>query len=110
MGDGFNLIKQLLIGIAVIVIVFAVLRPGMRSLLHSHRPQSLPDGSGDNGAEGVVSGEYQQPPVAALGAPQGGGRAKPGFEQQLSDVRGMVEEDPRRVAQVVNKWVSEDNG
>lgn len=105
-----NLIKQLLIGIAVIVIVFAVLRPGMRSLLHSHRPQSLPDGSGDNGAEGVVSGEYQQPPVAALGAPQGGGRAKPGFEQQLSDVRGMVEEDPRRVAQVVNKWVSEDNG
>ena len=105
-----NLIKQLLIGIAVIVIVFAVLRPGMRSLLHSHRPQALEAGGVRGDVEGAVSGEYQQPPVAALGGPQGGGHSRPGFEQQLSDVRGMVEEDPRRVAQVVNKWVTEDNG
>lgn len=105
-----NLIKQLLIGVAVIVIVFAVLRPGMRSLLHSHRPAALEAGHAQGDIDRAMSGEYQQPPVAALGAPQGGGRSRPGFEQQLSDVRGMVEEDPRRVAQVVNKWVTEDNG
>lgn len=103
-----NLIKQLLIGIAVIVIVFAVLRPGMRSLLHSHTPGALPGSQAQGSTEHVMSGEYQQPAVAALGAPQGS--RKPGFEQQLSDVRGMVEDDPRRVAQVVNKWVTEDHG
>ena len=58
-----------------------------------------------------ISGELQQQPVAALGAPNAGGYPQGiSFEQQLGDVRGMVEEDPRRVAQVVNRWVTEDNG
>ncbi len=104
-----NLLRQLLVGIALLIIVFAVLRPGMRSLLQNSRPALTSSSS----PAAPLSGEYQAPPMAALDAPGGSaaaGRGGMGFEQQLVDVRGMVEEDPRRVAQVLNRWVNEDNG
>ncbi len=104
-----NLLRQLLVGLALLFIVFAVLRPGMRSLLQGARPaNALPEPQ-----QAGLSGEYQSPPVAALGAPEDSSaapRSATGFEQQLSDVRNMVDEDPRRVAQVLNRWVTEDNG
>jgi len=33
-----------------------------------------------------------------------------GYESTLDAARGMVQEDPKRVAQVVKKWVHEDAG
>lgn len=101
-----NLLRQLLVGLALLFIVLAVLRPSVKSLLQQRSsPAEL---AGDNRA---LAGEVQAQPVAALGAPSGaGGATGISFEQQLGDVRTMVEEDPRRVAQVVNRWVSEDNG
>lgn len=95
-----SLLRQLLAGIAVLVIVFAVLRPGMRSLTLANQQgarAALPGGEGSG-----LQGEVMQRPVAALGAP-----GAPGFEQKINDVRSAVEQDPKRVAQVVKKWVSE---
>lgn len=101
-----NLLRQLLVGLALLFIVLAVLRPSVKSLLQQRSPPAEP--GGDNP---TLAGELQAQPVAALGAPNGaGGATGISFEQQLGDVRTMVEEDPRRVAQVVNRWVSEDNG
>lgn len=101
-----NLVRQVLVGIALLFIVFAVLRPSVKTLLQHKAPGQVA-GTEEPG----LSGELQQQPVAALGAPNAGGYPQGiSFEQQLGDVRGMVEEDPRRVAQVVNRWVTEDNG
>ncbi|AKH69409.1 flagellar basal-body M-ring protein/flagellar hook-basal body protein FliF [Spongiibacter sp. IMCC21906] len=106
-GPGFweqpwfaSLVKQGLAGLAVLFIVFAILRPGMRSLMAANQPRSVPALPG--GEEGL-QGEYMQPAMAALAGP-----GSAGFEQKMGDVRAAAEQDPRRVAQVVKKWVSEN--
>ncbi|GAA4082673.1 flagellar basal-body MS-ring/collar protein FliF [Zhongshania borealis] len=120
-GPGFweqpwfaNLVRQSFAGLAVLLIVFAVLRPGMRTLMQSSASASgataaLPDGT----AVDSVTGEVLHPAVAALGgpqmtAPQLAGRM--GFEEKMTEVRSVVNENPERVAQVMKKWVSEENG
>ena len=120
-GPGFweqpwfaNLVRQSFAGLAVLLIVFAVLRPGMRTLMQSGASASgataaLPDGT----AVDSVTGEVLHPAVAALGgpqmtAPQLAGRM--GFEEKMTEVRSVVNENPERVAQVMKKWVSEENG
>ena len=109
-----NLVRQSFAGFAVLLIVFAVLRPGMRSLMQSSASASdaraaLADGS----AVDSVTGEVLHPAIAALGgpqmaAPQLAGRM--GFEEKMTEVRSVVNENPERVAQVMKKWVSEENG
>ncbi|MBB5185985.1 MULTISPECIES: flagellar basal-body MS-ring/collar protein FliF [Zhongshania] len=109
-----NLIRQTFAGLAVLLIVFAVLRPGMRTLMQGGGAArgvsgALPPGS----AVDSVTGEVLHPAVAALGGPQmtpaqlGG---KMGFEEKMTEVRSVVNESPERVAQVMKKWVSEENG
>ena len=104
-----NLVKQSLVGIGVLFIIFAILRPGMRSLMQAQvngaqaAPRALPDGSEDG-----VSGEVLHPAIAALGAPPMAGRM--GFEDKMTEVRSVVDENPQRVAQVMKKWVAEENG
>ena len=104
-----NLIKQSLIGVGVLFIIFAILRPGMRTLMQAqvsgaHSAQR----SIGNGGDGSLSGEVLHPAIAALGAPPIAGRM--GFEDKMTEVRSVVDENPQRVAQVMKKWVAEENG
>jgi len=109
-----NLIRQSFAGLAVLIIVFAVLKPGMRSLMHSNSASAGPAGALPAGAEvDGVTGEVLHPAIAALGGPQMappqlGGRM--GFEEKMTEVRSVVNESPERVAQVMKKWVSEEHG
>jgi flagellar M-ring protein FliF len=85
--------------IAVLVLVFAVLRPLMRSLLTHGRPlmpmQAL-----------AADGPQDTSPRAAAGNPQ---QVTPlAYEQQLAQARTLVGQDPKRVAQVVRTWVGQD--
>jgi flagellar M-ring protein FliF len=104
-----NLIKQSLVGIGVLFIIFAILRPGMRTLMSAQvnaahaAPQALTDGG-----EKDVSGDVLHPAVAALAALGGPGRM--GFEDKMTEARSVVDENPQRVAQVMKKWVAEENG
>jgi flagellar M-ring protein FliF len=107
-----NLIRQSLAGIAVLLIVLVILRPGMRSLMQSQTAAAtaaLPAGAR---GEGGVEGEVLHPAVAALGGPgvKSGAIGKMGFEEKMTEVRSVVDENPERVAQVMKKWVTEDNG
>jgi flagellar M-ring protein FliF len=109
-----NLVRQSFAGLAVLLIVFAVLRPGMRTLLQSSPSASgaaaaLPDGTQVDS----VTGEVLHPAVAALGGPQATApqlAGRMGFEEKMTEVRSVVNENPERVAQVMKKWVSEENG
>lgn len=100
-----NLLRQGLIGMAVLFIVFAILRPGMRTLLNANSAAAMQTRLPAATPGGYVGGELQAQPVAALGGPVAG----LGFDQKMTDVRNAVDEDPRRVAQVVNKWVSDND-
>jgi flagellar M-ring protein FliF len=83
----------------------------MRSLMQSQTAAAtaaLPAGArGESGVEG----EVLHPAVAALGGPgvKSGAIGKMGFEEKMTEVRSVVDENPERVAQVMKKWVTEDN-
>ena len=84
--------------IAVLVLVFAVLKPLMRNLLtHGGRPlmAALPGGGTDEG----------QAPMRNSEAPA---NAPLAYEQQLAQAKTLVGQDPKRVAQVVRTWVAKD--
>ena len=100
-----NIIKQALGGLVVIILIFGVLRPVMKSLadkgsneIQTFNPAAATgDDVGDDQLQ--LTGGAQP----ALGAPSVG-------DNQLSSAKTMVKEDPARVAQVVKTWVASDGG
>jgi flagellar M-ring protein FliF len=85
-------LAKLLGGVLVLfVIIFTVLKPLTKGLLTQARQAPLLMGSGGGG---VVSGAGEAPALA--------------YEQQVAQARGLVSQDPKRVAQVVKTWVSSD--
>jgi flagellar M-ring protein FliF len=89
-------LAKLLGGVIVLfVIIFSVLKPLTKGLLTQARqqPQLL----------GAVSGGGN----LIAGGPGGEGQTL-AYEQQVAQARGLVSQDPKRVAQVVKTWVSTD--
>ncbi len=115
-----TLVKQVLAGIAVLLLVLLVLRPGIRTLTQPAlaAARELPPGTGEStaagaaalaaeaGAAGVAAGGGAATPRAAIGGPTG----PQTVEEKMEAMRAAATEDPRRVAQVVKKWVAEDAG
>lgn len=92
-------IAKLLVGlIALMVLVFSVLRPLLRGLLGPPRPvqqiQALP----------MPSAALP----AAMAAVDNGAAATLDYEGQIAAARQLVTQDPGRVAQVVKTWVGDD--
>ena len=84
--------------IGVVVLVIAVLRPLVRSLLTPARP--LAPAMAQIGADGMIDGAPQAQKEAVVKALS--------HEQQLANARAMVGQDPKRVAQLVRGWVGND--
>jgi flagellar M-ring protein FliF len=88
-------LAKLLGGIAVVLlIIFSVLKPLTKGLLtQAKQPPMLAGGGG-----------------AMVNMGGGGAGEVPGlaYEQQVAQARGLVSQDPKRVAQVVKTWVSND--
>ena len=95
----WNLLKIAAGLIGVLALVLAVLRPLVRSLLAPPaRPAAAVAQIGaDQGAGGAGAQAQKEAVVAALS-----------HEQQLASARAMVNQDPKRVAQVVRGWVGND--
>ncbi len=87
----------------VLILIFVVLKPTMKKLLAVPvMPAPVVAGADAAGAPGGALGDQSGEQVELPG---------PGsYENTLDAARGMVQEDPKRVAQVVKKWVSEDAG
>jgi flagellar M-ring protein FliF len=108
----WDVVRQVGGVLLVLLLIFGVLRPTMKKLSIPVVVKKSAQGSGAMGEGGV----------AAL--PDGtGGLALPNnqsaevvlpktgsYENTLEAARGMISEDPKRVAQVVKKWVAEDAG
>jgi flagellar M-ring protein FliF len=77
--------------IVLLIIIFSVLKPLTKGLLTQARQQPLLLGGAGAGAAGVPG---EAPGLA--------------YEQQVAQARGLVSQDPKRVAQVVKTWVSTD--
>src|SRR6185437_10397994 len=89
--------------VVVLVLVLSVLRPLVRTLITPMRlgtagPQVLPAGAAA-GATGAAALPPSQKEAAVSAVTH---------EQQLSHARTLVNQDPKRVAQVVRGWVGSD--
>jgi flagellar M-ring protein FliF len=101
---------KLLVGlIALLVLVFAVLRPMLGSLL------GVPPKSEKKGKDAKQIPVQQVTPVAmaAMAGPTadaalGGPGAPLDYDGQIAAARALVTQDPARVAQLVKTWVGDD--
>jgi flagellar M-ring protein FliF len=105
--------------IVLLVLALAVLRPMIRALMPSAQSRSLIAGpadtvtiSGAGGAAGYTGGMPQHGNAGdAAGAGQIAAPPAPAipYDQQITNARALVNQDPKRVAQVVKNWVAVDD-
>jgi len=110
----WTMVRQVLIGLSVLLLVMLVLRPAVRKLVPvgglatagsltnnvgNNATGALGDGSSGNGSQsspwsGKGNGSSLEPPPVVYG-------------DILNMARAMAAEDPKRVAKVVKDWVAE---
>lgn len=105
--------KQLAGILVIVLLVFGLLRPVLKSLARTGgkasedeeaRELAALEESGLGGYDGL-SDETVTLTGGALGLPG----PEENYEQQLNAVKGMVADDPGRVAQVVKSWINRDD-
>jgi flagellar M-ring protein FliF len=97
-----DLLRIAIGGLAVLLLIFTVLRPALRQLI---APKSR-----TTTATAVVIAQDEEIPVA-LSAPQSSkaaNNAQLNFDEKLEVARTAVNTDAKRVAQVVRDWVESD--
>lgn len=89
-----DIAKLLAALIALLALIFVVLRPLVRGLLTQPRIEYMPSQNPALAAAGIGGGNV---PVQALD-----------YDSQIAQARGLVNQDAGRVAQVVKTWVGND--
>ncbi|HET9472854.1 MAG TPA: flagellar basal-body MS-ring/collar protein FliF [Steroidobacteraceae bacterium] len=84
--------------VLLLILIYSVLKPLTRGLINAAKAPALRQGA----LAGVMGGGGQ---VAVGGPPEAPVLA---YEQQVAQARGLVSADPKRGAQVVKSWVSND--
>ncbi|OPX56812.1 flagellar M-ring protein FliF [Oceanospirillum multiglobuliferum] len=102
----WEIAKQVLAGLFVLILIFGVLRPVLRSLATAKDANDGADASDemltpldDLGEDHVTLSASDDPLLAG---------PNEAYERQLNAIRAMIAEDPGRVAQVVRQWVVSD--
>lgn len=106
----WDVAKQAAGALGLLIVVFGVLKPVMRSLAEkgarNMQAGAMVPAAATAGEPGVGEDQLSlsgaNPQQAQLAAPQ------MGYEQHLESAKSVVGEDPKRVAQVVKNWVGED--
>ncbi|MCQ4306617.1 flagellar M-ring protein FliF [Pseudomonas stutzeri] len=107
----WDIVKQVLGVLFILVLVFGVLRPVLNNLTNAGKGKELqPVGSDGeladmDGLDGALSNDR-----VSLSGPQSIMLPSPteGYDAQLNAIKNLVAEDPGRVAQVVKEWINED--
>lgn len=101
----WELVKQVLAGVFVLILIFGVIRPTIKSITNKGRNDSdvllddLEDaeaGLDDDKVTLAGMDEYLLPGASAS------------YERQLDALKGLIAEDPARVAQLVIQWINDD--
>lgn len=102
----WEIAKQVLAGLFVLILIFGVLRPILKSLATAKDTADGADAEDEMLAPLDDLGE-DQVTLSASDDPLLAGPNE-AFERQLNAIRAMIAEDPGRVAQVVRQWVIAD--
>lgn len=106
-----DLAKQGLGAIAVLLLIFVVLKPVLRSLAEKGKPvpatplQQIP---GNPELTNMGSNQVGSPSQGTAFQAGGQSNNSVNYESQLANARALVGQDPKRVAQVVKGWVATD--
>lgn len=106
----WDLMKQLMAGLFVLLLILGVLRPILRSLADAGKGREVatlgPAGEISADLEGLDGAGVADDKVT-LGSSDRGVMPTPNesFDYQLNAIRSMVAEDPEKVAQAVRQWV-----
>lgn len=107
----WDIVKQILAALFVLLLVFGILRPILRNLADT--------GSGNDvaglGAAGDVAAELEGLDASGMSDQVTFGAddellptPNESFDYQVNAIRSMVAEDPAKVAQAVRQWIAED--
>jgi flagellar M-ring protein FliF len=104
----WEIMKQVLAGLFLLVLIFGVIRPTIHSIANKGRSDE--DGMGLDELSDAED-EFDEDRVTLSGADDfflpG---ASESFERQLDALKGLIAEDPARVAQVVIQWINSEDG
>lgn len=106
----WDIVKQVLGVLFILVLVFGVLRPVLNNITVGGKGKGLAEGGDvELGRMAGLDGELSDDRVS-LGGPQSIMLPSPteGYDAQLNAIKGLVAEDPGRVAQVVKEWINAD--
>ncbi|AZF11886.1 Flagellar M-ring protein FliF [Pseudomonas sp. R2-37-08W] len=106
----WDIVKQVLGVLFILVLVFGVLRPVLNNITgHGKKQLALAGSDVELGGMGGLDGELANDRVS-LGGPQSILLPSPseGYDAQLNAIKSLVAEDPGRVAQVVKEWINAD--
>jgi flagellar M-ring protein FliF len=107
----WNLMKQVLAGLVILALVLGLLRPVLKTISGGGRRDSRMDEDGAGGSYddlGGIGGDK------ALADAMGGQDelllpgATDSYDRHLNALKGLIAEDPARVAQVMRQWVNVD--
>ncbi|MFC4260508.1 flagellar basal-body MS-ring/collar protein FliF [Marinobacter lacisalsi] len=107
----WNLMKQVLAGIVILALVLGLLRPVLKSISGGGRRDSGMDEDGVRGSYDDLGGMGGD---KALADAMGGQDelllpgATDSYDRHLNALKGLIAEDPARVAQVMRQWVNID--
>ncbi len=107
----WDVVKQVLGVLFILVLVFGVLRPVLNNLTNTGKSKALQPVGGDtelgemDGMDGSLANDR-----VSLSGPQSIMLPSPteGYDAQLNAIKNLVAEDPGRVAQVVKDWINAD--
>ncbi|MCP3751084.1 flagellar basal-body MS-ring/collar protein FliF [Pseudomonas sp. SBB6] len=105
----WDIIKQVMGVLFILVLVFGVLRPVLNNITGNGKQGAGADGDMELGGMLGLDGDLANDRVS-LGGPQSILLPSPseGYDAQLNAIKSLVAEDPGRVAQVVKEWINAD--
>ncbi|WP_397449082.1 flagellar basal-body MS-ring/collar protein FliF [Pseudomonas sp. NA-150] len=105
----WDIVKQVLGVLFILLLVFGVLRPVLNNITNGKSRAGGADGDVELGGMVGLDGELANDRVS-LGGPQSILLPSPseGYDAQLNAIKSLVAEDPGRVAQVVKEWINAD--
>ncbi|WP_417566140.1 flagellar basal-body MS-ring/collar protein FliF [Marinobacter sp.] len=106
----WDLMKQVLAGLVILVLVLGLLRPTLKSLSGGgHRGRGMDSGDGGyGGLDQIEGGDELRQAMSSQDELLLPG-ATDSYDRQLNALKGLIAEDPARVAQVMRQWVNVDD-
>ncbi len=101
----WELSKQILIGLAFLILVLFVARPAVKTLVPPKQIESTVDGEDDESSEDSLAEDKVSLSSDNPDTPNTLPSPLEAYGDVLNVARGLADEDPKRVAKVIKNWV-----